>query len=466
MYLRNITSADLVRLEGRDVLRVGPVAEAGSGAITHYRLVVQDPEEGAVQRVFRSDEIPHLIEQERLVIERGYHGLARQTDRQLHGTREVHGATPKQRARIDRMVFLAKRAAHYRALGMPRTREGVEEYQDKLSKDDLQYQARTRYGTDRPNTSQFLKPLPAASTLLRYDKLLRMAGGDPRVFQPSLSRSDLLEPEQADDHFFILGHLYRYEREPSMTKEGVAEATLEAVRKVNAARKATGIPLIPERSGRTYERYIDKYLDPYSVALHREGEAAARRKFGTTETGVKAEFPRQKVQMDFWCIHILTLPVTRAEWRRMTAEERRKLKPVRRWIVVVIDVATRVILGYAICRAPNQAASLQALRMCSMDKTFLLRAAGITKAHWNYVCPLIEVTTDSGSEFGKYPFGGSRFAAAVQRLSGSLMTTVTGLPQPARARGTLGLDRRSRFRPSPCGLHGVQPDEARGSQAA
>ncbi len=112
----------------------------------------------------------------------------------------------------------------------------------------------------------------------------------------------------------------------------------------------------------------------------------------------------------------------------MTAEERRKLKPVRRWIVVVIDVATRVILGYAICRAPNQAASLQALRMCSMDKTFLLRAAGITKAHWNYVCPLTEVTTDSGSEFGKYPFGGSRFASAVRRLSGSLMTTVTGLP--------------------------------------
>lgn len=141
-----------------------------------------------------------------------------------------------------------------------------------------------------------------------------------------------------------------------------------------------------------------------------------------------AAFPGQKVQMDFCCIHILTLPVTRAEWRRMIAEERRKLKPVRRWIVAVIDVATRVILGYAICTAPNQAASLQALRMCSMDKTFLLRAARNTMAHWNYVCPLIEVTTDSGSEFGKQPFGGSRFASAVRGLSGSQMTTVTGLP--------------------------------------
>jgi transposase InsO family protein len=429
MYLRNISNADLVQLEGRHVLRVDPVTEAGTDTVTHYRLMVQDPEEGAVQRVFRNDEIPHLIEQELLVIDRGFHCLARQTDRQLHGTREVHGATPKQRASIDRKVFLARRMAHYHALGMLRTREGVEAYRNKLSKDDLQYQARTRYGTDRPNTSQYLKPLPAASTLLRYDKLLRMAGGDPRVFQPSPSRSDLLDPQQADDHLFILNQLYRYERDPSTTKEGVAEATVEAIRKENAARRAAGIPnLIPERSTRTYERYIDKYLDPYSVTLHREGDAAARRKFGTTETGVKAEFPGQKVQMDFWNMHILTLPVTRAEWRRMTADERRKLKPVRRWIVVVIDVATRVILGYAICRTPNQAASLQALRMCFMDKTFLLRAAGITKAHWNFVCPLIEVTTDSGSEFGKYPFGGSRFSSAVRRLTGSLMTTVTGLP--------------------------------------
>jgi putative transposase len=222
--------------------------------------------------LFRSDEIPHLIEQERLVIDRGYHSLARQTDRQIYGTREVHGATPKQRARIDRMVFLAQRMAHYHALGMPRTREGVEECRDKLSKDDLLYQARTRYGTDRPNTSQFLNPLPAASTLLRWDKQFRSAAGDPRVFMPSLSRSDLLDPQQAEDHCFILQHLYRYQWEPTLTKQEVAEATADAVRKENARRREAGNPnLIPERSARTYERYIDKYLDPHSVTLHREG---------------------------------------------------------------------------------------------------------------------------------------------------------------------------------------------------
>jgi putative transposase len=148
MYLRNITKADRVQLEGRDVLRVDPVTPTGTGTVTHYRLMVQDPEEGAVPRVFLSDEISDLIKQERLVIDRGYHSLERQTDRELYGTREVHGGTPKQRDRIDRKVFLARRMAHYHALGMPRTREGVEQYRNKLSKDDLQYQARTRYGTD------------------------------------------------------------------------------------------------------------------------------------------------------------------------------------------------------------------------------------------------------------------------------------------------------------------------------
>lgn len=431
MYLQNITKADRVRFEGREVFRIDPVTEAGTDAVTHYRMAVQDPEEGIDRRLFRVDEIPRLIAEERLVIERGFYSPERRMDRQIHGTREIYNVPPKQRARIEECVYLAQRMAHYHRLGMLRTRDGVEQYRGKLSNEYLTYQARTRYGTDKHNSSQNLKPLPAASTLLRYDRLFRVAKGDPRVFLPTLSRSDLLTPEQAEDHFFILGHLYRYEREPGMTKQDVAEATVKAVTEENAARLAAGRGKgdhIRVYSVRTYERYIDKYLDPFSVTLHRKGEAAAREKFGTTETGLRAEFPGQKVQMDFWNVHILTLPVTRAQWRTMTEEQRRELKPVRRWVVVVLDVATRVILGYAICEAPNQAASLQALRMCFMDKTFLLRAAGLTTSHWNYVCPLLEITTDSGSEFGKYPFGGSRFSSAVLRLSGSLMNTVTGLP--------------------------------------
>jgi putative transposase len=59
--------------------------------------------------------------------------------------------------------------------------------------------------------------------------------------------------------------------------------------------------------------------------------------------------PGENVLVDAWQVHVVTLDVTREEWARMTEEQRRKVKKVRRWIVVFIDVATRLILGFALC---------------------------------------------------------------------------------------------------------------------
>ena len=88
--------------------------------------------------------------------------------------------------------------------------------------------------------------------------------------------------------------------------------------------------------------------------MQREGLEAARRKFGVTETGRPAETPGQNVMFDAWQFHIVTLDTTRARWNEMTDAERKAVRRVRRWVVVGIDVATRVILGYSICRTDQQ----------------------------------------------------------------------------------------------------------------
>jgi hypothetical protein len=113
----------------------------------------------------------------------------------------------------------------------------------------------------------------------------------------------------------------------------------------------------------------------------------------------------------------------------MTEEEQSNVPRVRRWIVVAIDVASRIILGYALCRNPNQEASLKALRMCFMDKSPLFQKVGLTSSGWSHRAPIQLVVTDSGGEFGKHPFGGSEFAAAVRRLGASLKSTVAGVPE-------------------------------------
>jgi putative transposase len=165
------------------------------------------------------------------------------------------------------------------------------------------------------------------------------------------------------------------------------------------------------------------------VVRKREGMAVARNKFKTTERKRDTLFPGQEVQFDAWMFHVVTLDVTRERWLAMTEEERKRIKRVRRWVVVAIDVATRCIFGFSICRKPNEQASLEALRMCFLDKTYVLRDAGIKKSTWNYVTRHHLTMTDSGSEFGKHPFGGALFAQAVRTLSGSMMNTTAGVPE-------------------------------------
>lgn len=102
---------------------------------------------------------------------------------------------------------------------------------------------------------------------------------------------------------------------------------------------------------------------------------------------------------------------------------------LRQWVIVGIDVATRAILGYAFCASPDQNAALAALRMCFADKTPIFRKAGLKQSVWDFRAPIHLVATDSGSEFGKHPFGGAFFGEAVRGLTGSLMNTVAGVPE-------------------------------------
>ena len=148
------------------------------------------------------------------------------------------------------------------------------------------------------------------------------------------------------------------------SKAEIAERAVDAVEKENADRIKNGRShLILRRCAKTYERWIGKYLDSFTVVLQREGLAAAKEKFGSKEMGRQAMVPGENVQFDAWMFHIVTLDTTRARWNEMTVEERKNVKRVRRWVVAAIDVATRVILGYSICRNPNENASLEALRM-------------------------------------------------------------------------------------------------------
>lgn len=434
-YFSAITSADRITFEGNEVTKIIAIKDRGRDIVTHYQLSVGHPEQGAVLRKFSVDEIMHLLECELLIVEKGYHSLACQTDRALQGTDELFGAKKKQRARIDRITFLCLRMAQHCKMGMPLTPEGVEDRRSEMEREFRDQQARMNYGTEKSNATQSLKPLPANTTLLEYYRKFRKAQGNPSVFIPPRSAPVDISHQEAIDLHFILMILYEYASATKIAKYEIAQKAVKGVEEENERRRSHGFPvLIKVRSARTYERWIDEYLDPYTVVLQREGLAAAKAKFASVEGGMHASAIGEQVIMDAWKVHVVTLDATREQLNRMTPEQRAKVRRIRRWVIVAIDAATRVILGYAFCRAPNEEASLKALRLCFADKTALLEEAGLHNASWNYRTPIHMVSTDSGSEFGRHPFGGAQFGEAVRRLKGSFLNAVTGIPE---LRGTI-----------------------------
>jgi len=428
MFFGNITAADRVTFEGATVANIAPVQDKKSKEITHFRLSVENPETGIDLRKFRVEEVPHLFDTGRLIVEKGYNSLARQQDRALYGGANLSTATKKQRDQVDLKVQCARLMERYQRMGMKLTRESVDSFRPRMTEDYELYQAKKSYGTDRVNSAQSFKRLPTADTLLRYYRIYRKADGDPNAF--FTPRIDGIEPgvQESADFSNVMQRLGAYASSMKPAKGKIIRDMIKDLERVNEDRKSHHIA-VPFRiySQRTYERWIDRYLDPFEVHMQRHGLAAAQKEFGTVEEGVKATVPGEEVQADAWQFHLVTLDVTRERYNQMSEEERKSVKKVRRWATVMIDVATRCILGFSISSAPNEKASLEALRMCYMDKTYLFRGIGINEATYNYCCPIQTMSNDNGSEFARNPFGGAMFAQAVRTLGASLRNTVAGV---------------------------------------
>ncbi|PZX12827.1 hypothetical protein LX81_03534 [Palleronia aestuarii] len=426
-YFDKITKSDLVTFEGRRVDKITPIQDKMSKELTHFRFAVVEDDGNVELRKVRIEAIPHLIENETVVIDHGYFSRQRQTDRALYGSRELCGASRQQRENVDEIIFTCSLMQRFRNMGMKLTRSGVEDFRLLMDVEYQAYQSRKNYGTEKPNSKQRLKPLPSADTLLVRFRTYRNSQGDPNAFLVPRAEPFDAGLQASADFCFIVERLGGYASATRPSKAYVIEELNKDLEKHNEYRLENNLDPIEILSHRTYERWIDNYLDPYLVCLQREGLSAARKKFDSFEDGRIATVPGQIVSADAWQFHVVTLDTTREKYNRMTEEERKKVKRVRRWVVVIIDLATRCILGFSICRAPNEQASLEALRMVFMDKTYLFRDAGIAKSFWDYRCAIIEMVNDSGSEFGKTPFGGALFAQGVRTVSGTLMNTVAGI---------------------------------------
>lgn len=428
MFFRNFSKNDRATFEGRDVSNILPVIDRKSKEVTHYQCSVAQDDGNIELRKFRVDEIPHLIENEVLVIDHGYYSPARQQDRALYGKQELTGATAAQRERVDLVMYRNRLMDRYRAMGMKLTRKGVDEFRNLMAADYENYQARKYYGTKKANASQKLKRLPCADTLLNTHRKYRKTAGNPNAFLAPLAAPIDDDLQASADFCFVMERLGAYACATKPSKKKIIEDLFNDIEEINTYRKSMGHSVLIRRySQRTYERWIDRYLDPFEVCMQRDGLEKAQKKFGSFDPGREAEALGEIVITDAWQFHVVVLDTTREEWNRMTEEERSKVKLVRPWTTVAEDAASRAIVGCSFSKTPCEAASLETLRMMFMDKTYLFRDIGIKDSSWGFAVPVQEIVNDNGGEFGKQPFGGALFSMGARLLSSSQMNSPAGV---------------------------------------
>jgi putative transposase len=177
---------------------------------------------------------------------------------------------------------------------------------------------------------------------------------------------------------------------------------------------------VPSRN--TFERAIKK-LDPFEVLAAREGETVARRKLYAVRDRVDVTRPLQRVELDEQLIPLQAMLVERGKWDSLPEKLKAGITHDRLWCSKIIDVWSRVVLGFVITRAPSTDSALATVRMALEDKTALAMAMGCLSP-WNMFGLPELIVTDSGSNFRS-----KKFRAAVLDLGSSIMIAPAGLPQ-------------------------------------
>jgi putative transposase len=154
---------------------------------------------------------------------------------------------------------------------------------------------------------------------------------------------------------------------------------------------------LPCPSDKAFYKVISK-LDKYDVYAGRYGVSAAKRRFVMVSTGLDVTRPGQRIEIDEWQVSLMVLLNDTGLWEHLTPEQQAEAKPLRMWLCVAIDCATRCILGMRLAQTASSANVIAVLRMVVSDKSNYASAVGAITPWDMYLSPE-SIASDSGSSF-------------------------------------------------------------------
>ncbi|MBU2957164.1 Mu transposase C-terminal domain-containing protein [Paracoccus sp. 1_MG-2023] len=256
--------------------------------------------------------------------------------------------------------------------------------------------------TLRAGQGYVTRKFPCARTLLEWVRMYERAGRSPLVFLRKRRSSPSPRKLTAEVESLLAECVYSFLERNGPLPEEIVRQVRERFEVENTKRAGAGLPCLPVPSARTVRRRIEA-LDPFEVVVQRKGIEAARRKFGSYEEGLPADYPLQRVEMDEWQIDLATLLGDSGALDGLPPEDRAKFEVGRRWIYVAIDCATRCILGFRIVVTPNSQDAIRTLNLIIQDKTPIAEAAGC-ESRWDQSGGIGVLVTDQGSAFAAEVF--------------------------------------------------------------
>ncbi len=181
-------------------------------------------------------------------------------------------------------------------------------------------------------------------------------------------------------------------------KSDVFETYKASVHKENEERAADGKLLLHQYGKSKFYEIIDSF-PAFDVMQAREGLEAALRHFSPNLRMYDATFLGQHLEIDEVKADLMTVFSMAGVLAEVTAEQRKILKKIRLWIVVIVDVATRYVLAAKVTPTPNSRAALETLRLMMTDKTFISECAGAETPWIGKVKPFGTMYMDHGSAF-------------------------------------------------------------------
>jgi len=393
--------------------------------------------------VFTHEQIAELFHSARLRYDRDYYASSTATTRMTAGAARLSDLPVDEQCDILWKQAFCDGFLRLCAKGEAKKTEDsanavIEQLHREIDKAEARRGKKKRAGAKRESRDP-----PSARTLLGWVRRYLAHDCDPLALRDRYDRcGNRTDRLTADEAALLHSEVRKFASGNRPSKKTIIQNVIAAFATANDVRAAKGLPSLQTPSGKAVLRAI-KRLDPFSVACARLGVEAAKRQFGITGLGLLVVRPMQRVEIDEWEIDLQTLAISLGVWEELDPEARKQIQPVRRWLSVALDTATRCVVAMHLTERSTAESALATLHMITRDKGIYADAVG-SLSSWHQGAGVETIVTDAGSGYID-----NRFRAAVADLKATFELPPAGVPRlrgrVERLFGTVAISLMSRF---------------------